>query len=65
MAAEESCRAVVNAFGLRYSSIDMVEDTSGKIFFLELNPNGQWAWIEQLTGHPIRDAIIDALTPKE
>lgn len=63
-AVEDSCRAVVDAFGLRYSSIDMIEDTSGNIIFLELNPNGQWAWLEQLTGHPIRDAIIDALTSR-
>jgi glutathione synthase/RimK-type ligase-like ATP-grasp enzyme len=61
---EDNCRALVKEFGLRYSSIDMAQDTSGNLYFLELNPNGQWAWIEQLTDYPIRDAIIDALTRK-
>jgi glutathione synthase/RimK-type ligase-like ATP-grasp enzyme len=59
---ELSCTSLVRAFGLRYSSIDLIQDTSDNVFFLELNPNGQWGWIEQLTGHPIRDAIINALT---
>ncbi len=61
---EDNCRSLVKEFGLRYSSIDMAQDTSGNLYFLELNPNGQWAWIEQLTDYPIRDAIIDALTRK-
>lgn len=55
---EALCRDLPTRFGLRYSSIDLIEDHRGHFWFLELNPNGQWAWIEQLTGHPIRDAII-------
>ena len=58
------CIKIVKSFGLRYSSIDLIKDLTGKYYFLELNPNGQWAWIEQLTGHPIRDSIIEELTWK-
>lgn len=58
---EDKCKAIVRFFALRYSSIDMIKDKSGNYYFLELNPNGQWAWIEQSTGYPIRDAIIDSL----
>jgi hypothetical protein len=29
---------------------------------LEINPNGQWAWIEELTGLPIAAALIKILT---
>jgi glutathione synthase/RimK-type ligase-like ATP-grasp enzyme len=61
----EQCLAIVRHFGLRYSSIDMVKDREGRYYFLELNPNGQWAWIEQITGFPIRDAIIDTLITEE
>lgn len=61
---EKKCKALVNSFGLLYSSIDMAQDVSGDIYFIELNPNGQWAWIEQLTEHPIRDAIIETLKVK-
>ena len=62
--AVNNCTALVREFGLRYSSIDMIQDDTGNLYFLELNPNGQWAWIEQLTHYPIRDSIIDALTRK-
>lgn len=61
----EQCLSIVSHFGLRYSSIDMVKDREGSYYFLELNPNGQWAWIEQITGFPIRDAIIDTLIAEE
>jgi len=58
---ENKCKKIVKSFSLRYSSMDLVLGKDGKYYFLELNPNGQWAWIEQLVGHPIREAIIDAL----
>lgn len=58
---EEFCMAITVEFGLRYAAIDLVVDRSGDFVFLELNPTGQWAWIEQMVGYPIRDAIIDEL----
>lgn len=61
---EQKCLSIVKHFGLNYSSIDLVQSCQGEYFFLELNPNGQWAWIEQLTGYPIRDAIINFLMRK-
>jgi len=46
---------------LRFSAIDLVEATDGDFWFLEANPNGQWAWIEQRTGAPVSAAIATAL----
>lgn len=56
-----SCINVTTALGLRFSAIDLVEDRDGAFWFLEANPNGQWAWIEQRTGAPIAAAIVDGL----
>jgi hypothetical protein len=42
---------------LRYSKIELP-------VFLEVNPNGQWAFIEDATGQPITAAIADALEEK-
>lgn len=56
------CRAIAKHFDLGFAAIDLVRGTDGLFYFLEVNPNGQWAWIEQKTGYPIRDAIIDRLT---
>lgn len=58
---ESSCVAVTQALGLRYSAIDLIEDEDGEYWFLEANPNGQWAWIEQRTGAPISAAIVEGL----
>ncbi len=55
------CLDITRKFKLRYSAIDLVLGQDGEYYFLELNPNGQWAWIEQLGIHSIRDAIINEL----
>ncbi len=56
-----ACIAITRDLGLRFAAIDMVEDGNGRFWFLEANPNGQWAWIEQRTAAPITAAIVDAL----
>jgi hypothetical protein len=33
----------------------------GRYVVLEINPNGQYLWIEKATGLPISDAICDFL----
>ncbi|KTT98232.1 ATP-dependent carboxylate-amine ligase [Sphingomonas sanguinis] len=56
-----ACILVARDLGLRFAAIDLVEDKDGRFWFLEANPNGQWAWIEQRTGAPVTAAIVDAL----
>ncbi|MFS8172937.1 hypothetical protein [Vreelandella titanicae] len=58
---EEQCLAMMKRLNLRYGAIDLICDQLGKLWFLEINPNGQWAWIENLTGYPIAAAIVDEL----
>ena len=57
----DQCRVLTGHFGLNFSAIDLVLEPDGNYVFLEMNPNGQWAWLEQRVGYPIRDAIIDFL----
>lgn len=57
----EQCTSLMKRLNLRYGAIDLVCDIQGKLWFLEINPNGQWAWIENLTGYPIAAAIVDEL----
>jgi len=54
-------RALMHRLGLRFAAVDLVRDPDGRFWFLEINPNGQWAWIERRTGLPIAAAIVDAL----
>jgi glutathione synthase/RimK-type ligase-like ATP-grasp enzyme len=58
----EACRQITGMLGLRYSAIDLIRTTEGGVVFLEVNPNGEWMWLEDACGFPLRDAIIDALT---
>lgn len=55
------CIELTRRLGLRFSAIDFVLDTAGQYWFLEANPNGQWAWIETRTGHPIASALVSEL----
>ena len=62
---EHCCVRLVERLGLCYGAIDMVLTPDGRYVFLEINPNGQFLWIEKLTGLPISDAICDLLmTPR-
>jgi len=45
----------------RYAAIDLIVAPDGRVYFLELNPSGQFGWIEQLTGAPITSRLCDAL----
>jgi glutathione synthase/RimK-type ligase-like ATP-grasp enzyme len=58
---ERRCIQLVARLGLCYGAIDMVLTPDGRYVFLEINPNGQYLWIEQATGLPISDAICDLL----
>lgn len=55
------CLSLTRSYGLYFSTIDMAIDKSGKYVFFELNPNGQYLWIEKLTGLPITKAIAHSL----
>lgn len=56
------CLELTKAFGLHFGAIDMILTPDGRYVFLEINPNGQWAWIEELTGLPISEALIGLLS---
>lgn len=59
---ERLCVDLVAHMGLRYGAIDMIVTPDDEYVFVEINPNGQWLWLEQLTGLPIGDALFDLLT---
>ncbi|KUO10863.1 hypothetical protein [Streptomyces sp. DSM 15324] len=48
-------------FGLSFGAFDFAVTASGAWWFLECNPNGQWAWLEDAAGLPITHAIADLL----
>lgn len=60
---EQKCVSLVQVLGLQFGAIDLILTPEGKYIFLEINPNGQWAWIQQMCPEiKIREALIDVLT---
>ena len=57
----DGVRALMRDLHLRYDALDFAVTTTGVWLFYEINPNGQWGWIEDATGLPIAEAIADAL----
>ncbi|ASO18690.1 ATP-grasp ribosomal peptide maturase [Actinoalloteichus hoggarensis] len=56
--------ALNRELGLVYSASDWIVTPEGTWTFLENNPNGQWAWLEQHTGLPLTAALADVLTTR-
>jgi hypothetical protein len=48
-------------FGLNFGAFDFAVTAEGAWWFLECNPNGQWAWLEHAANLPITAAIADLL----
>jgi glutathione synthase/RimK-type ligase-like ATP-grasp enzyme len=55
------CRAITAALGLCYGALDLVLTPDDRYVFLEINPRGEFHWVEQLTGLPITRAICELL----
>ena len=53
--------ALVRGLGLQFATIDYRRRDDGAWFFLELNPAGQWLFVEERTGQPIAAALAALL----
>ncbi len=54
--------SLMHMLDLRFGALDFAVTATGQWWFLEVNPNGQWGWIEDATGLPITAAIADELS---
>ena len=53
-----SLAALCGALSIEFASSDFVEDATGQLWFLDLNPEGQWAYLEHELGVRISDEIV-------
>jgi glutathione synthase/RimK-type ligase-like ATP-grasp enzyme len=58
---EAGCLALCRHYDLEFGTIDLALGPDGAWTFFEINPNGQWAWLEQATGLPLRARLADLL----
>jgi hypothetical protein len=59
---EASILRLMDSFGINFASLDMILTPEGEFVFLELNPNGQWLWLESRLGLPLVATMADLLT---
>jgi MvdD family ATP-grasp ribosomal peptide maturase len=58
---EEKILRVMDYFSLNYGAIDIILTPDNGHVFLELNPSGEFFWLERSPGLPISEAIADVL----
>ena len=59
---EASIHRLMGSFGINFASLDMILTPEGEFVFLEVNPNGQWLWLEEELGLPLLAHMADLLT---
>ncbi|AYG81933.1 hypothetical protein DWB77_04100 [Streptomyces hundungensis] len=59
---DRALHAYLHRMELASGSFDLAVDRAGDYWWLELNPNGQWGWLETETGLPMSAAFADLLT---
>lgn len=58
---EKKIRSLMKNLGLVFGTIDMRVDADGNHFFLEVNPAGQWIYVELQTHQPITEKVASIL----
>lgn len=58
---ESKLLRLADEFGLNYGAADFILTPDGRHVFLEINPAGEFFWLEQRPGLPISAALADVL----
>jgi glutathione synthase/RimK-type ligase-like ATP-grasp enzyme len=58
---EKGVRALMQRLGLLYGAVDLRRTPEGGHVFLEVNPAGEWRFVEERTGQPITEAVAHLL----
>lgn len=58
---EDKCFEMLKRMNLKFGAFDFVINKSGEYIFLEVNPNGQWLWLEEKLNLNISDEIVNYL----
>jgi len=55
------CSAMLKNYGLHFGVFDFIKSKKGEDIFLEMNPNGQWLWLELKSGHNLTKLVAENL----
>ena len=57
---ERAIKGFMDETGYRFGRFDFIRK-KGELWFLELNPNGQWAWLDEKNEHGLVSMVADAI----
>lgn len=60
-ATQKKIQALMKRLGLVYGAVDLRRTADGQHFFLEVNPAGEWRFVEERTGQSITRAVAELL----
>jgi glutathione synthase/RimK-type ligase-like ATP-grasp enzyme len=55
-------KSLLGSYGLRFAAVDFAVDHIGRWIFFEINPNGQWAWLDQARATDVAGDLEWAMT---
>ncbi|MBS3081418.1 hypothetical protein J4416_00585 [Candidatus Pacearchaeota archaeon] len=58
---DQFCRDLLRKHSLSFGAFDFIVNPQGEYYFLELNPNGQWLWLEHMSKHNLTKPFVDNL----
>ena len=59
---EEAVIRIMTSYGLRFGALDFAIDNDDCWYFFEINPNGQWAWLDETGVCDIGQLFIKSLS---
>ncbi len=55
------CTDMMKHYGLLFGEFDFIKNKKGEYVFLEINPNGQWLWLELKSGYKLTKDVAENL----
>ena len=63
-AEERAIKGFMDETGYRFGRFDFIRK-DGELWFLELNPNGQWAWLDEKNEHGLVSMVADTIKSED
>ena len=61
---ERAIKGFMDETGYRFGRFDFIRK-NGELWFLELNPNGQWAWLDENNEHGLVSMVADTIKAED
>ena len=61
---DRAIKGFMDETGYRFGRFDFIRK-DGELWFLELNPNGQWAWLDEKNAHGLVSMVADAIKAED